>query len=64
MHRTKKQEEADTFDCDIYELVLRAARFEREGGKGWKDIADRINTVRPKIRLFMHPDDKQGTYGA
>ena len=67
MHKNKVfqiEEDADTFDQDLYELVLRAARFEREGIRGWKAIANQLNHVRPKVRVFMHPDDRKGTEGA
>ena len=71
MRKSKKHQEADTFDADLYELILRAARFEREwsnnrgtAGHGWIRIANRLSAIRPKVRALMHPEDRKGTKGA
>ncbi len=52
---TKKQQEADAFDCDLYRLIVRAGRFSERDGYGgpWRQVELALNRVRPTVRNMM-----------
>jgi hypothetical protein len=66
VRRTKNQERADRFDCDLFRLIGRAAEYSalattNADRKAWHEIWCNLRAARRGVRPLMHQQDRAET---
>jgi hypothetical protein len=67
--RTSLQRAADSMDCDLFRVLMRAEHTydENKRDKGVRDVLgpalNQLRNARSGLRQLMHKDDRKGTEG-